>query len=58
MPRDVVFGTGTFEYLKQVKGSKAFISMGKGSMKTNGVLDQVLAYLKEAGIESIFLGQL
>jgi len=52
MPRDVVFGTGTLDYLKQVKGSKAFIAVGKGSMKTNGVLDQVLNYLKEAGIES------
>jgi len=26
--------------------------MGKGSMKTTGVLDQVISYLKEAGIES------
>lgn len=52
MPRDVVFGTGTLEYLKQVKGSKAFISVGKGSMKTNGILDQAISYLKEAGIES------
>ena len=52
MPRDVVFGTGTLEYVKQLKGSKAFISVGKGSMKTHGVLDQVISYLKEAGIES------
>lgn len=52
VPRDVVFGTGTLEYIKQVKGSKAFICMGKGSMKTNGILDQVISYLKEVGIES------
>jgi len=53
VPRDVVFGTGTLEYVKQMKGSKAFISMGKGSMKANGVLDKVIGYLKEAGIESM-----
>ena len=52
VPRDVVFGTGTLEYVKQMKGSKAFISLGKGSMKANGVLDKVIGYLKEAGIES------
>ncbi len=53
VPRDVVFGEGTLEYLKQIKGSKAFISLGKGSMKANGVLDRAVSYLKEAGIEVI-----
>nr|WP_148271441.1 iron-containing alcohol dehydrogenase [Desulfosporosinus acidiphilus] len=52
VPRDVVFGTGTIEYVKQLKGSRAFISTGKGSMKTNGVLDKVISYLEEVGIES------
>lgn len=51
VPRDVVFGAGTLDYIKQMKGSKAFISTGKGSMKINGVLDKVIGYLKEAGIE-------
>ncbi|HEX3030768.1 MAG TPA: iron-containing alcohol dehydrogenase [Bacillota bacterium] len=51
IPRDVVFGPGTLEYLKEVKGSKAFISLGKGSMKSAGVVDRAINYLKEAGIE-------
>lgn len=50
IPRDVIFGAGKLEYLKQVKGSKAFISLGKGSMRDNGVLDKAVGYLKEAGI--------
>nr|WP_088187846.1 iron-containing alcohol dehydrogenase [Desulfosporosinus sp. FKA] len=57
VPRDVVFGAGTLEYLKQVQGSKAFICMGKNSMRANGVLDKVTGYLKEANIDyTIFDG--
>lgn len=53
VPRDIVFGTGTLEYLKQVQGKKAFISLGKNSMRAKGILDKVIGYLKEAGIESV-----
>jgi alcohol dehydrogenase class IV len=53
IPRDVVFGAGTLDYLKQVKGKKAFISLGKGSMKNSGVLDKAIGYLKEAGVDTI-----
>ena len=57
VPGDVVFGAGTLEYLKQVKGSKAFISLGKNSMRNNGVLEKAVGYLKEAGIEyTVFEG--
>lgn len=57
IPRDVVFGPGTLDYLKQLKGSKAFISLGKGSMKSAGVADRAIGFLKEAGIETfIFEG--
>lgn len=53
VPRDVVHGTGTLQYLKQVQGSKAFICVGKNSMRDSGVLDKVIGFLKEAGIESV-----
>ncbi|AET69537.1 alcohol dehydrogenase, class IV [Desulfosporosinus orientis DSM 765] len=53
VPRDIVFGSGTLEYLKQVQGNKAFICTGKNSMQANGVLDRAIGYLKEAGIESL-----
>lgn len=52
VPGDVVFGEGTLEYLKQIKGSKAFICLGKNSMRAGGVLDRALGFLKEAGIKS------
>lgn len=51
VPRDVVFGAGTLEYLKQVLGTKAFICIGKNSMRATGVVEKVLGYLKESHIE-------
>ncbi|QGU94198.1 iron-containing alcohol dehydrogenase [Clostridium bovifaecis] len=52
LPRDIYFGQGTLEVLKTLKGKKAVIVMGGGSMKRFGFLDKVEEYLKEAGIET------
>ena len=51
LPRDIYYGKGTLETLKTLKGSKAMVVVGGGSMKRFGFLDQVVNYLKEAGKE-------
>ncbi len=51
LPRDLYHGKGALEALKTLKGKKAIICVGGGSMKRNGFLDKAEAYLKEAGME-------
>lgn len=51
LPRDMYYGKGALEQLKHIKGKKAFLVLGGGSMKRFGFLDKVVKYLTEAGIE-------
>ncbi|EFG89794.1 putative NADPH-dependent butanol dehydrogenase [Clostridium carboxidivorans P7] len=51
LPRDIYFGENTLETLKTLKGKKAIIVVGGGSMKKFGFLQKVEEYLKEAGME-------
>ena len=51
LPRDLYFGKGSMEVLKSLKGKKATVVVGGGSMKRFGFLDTVEEYLKEAGME-------
>ena len=51
LPRDLYHGKGSMEELKNLKGSKAMVVVGGGSMKRFGFLDKVCDYLKEAGME-------
>lgn len=51
LPRDIYFGKGSLEVLKTLKGKKAIIVVGGGSMKRFGFLDKTVSYLKEAGME-------
>ena len=51
LPRDVYHGKGCLEELKNLKGKKAIVCVGGGSMKRNGFLDRAVAYLEEAGME-------
>lgn len=51
LPRDVYFGKGSLETLKTIKGKKAIVIVGGGSMKRSGFLDKTVDYLKEAGLE-------
>ena len=51
LPRDLYYGKGSMEVLKSIKGSRASIVVGGGSMKKFGFLDTVENYLKEAGME-------
>ena len=52
LPRDIFHGKGSLEELKNIKGKKAFIVVGGGSMKKFGFLKKVQDYLKEANIET------
>ena len=51
LPRDLYHGKGALEELKNLKGKKAMVVVGGGSMKRFGFLDRVEEYLKDAGIE-------
>lgn len=51
LPRDLYHGKGAIEELKNLKGNKAIVVVGGGSMKRFGFLDKVVANLKEAGME-------
>lgn len=57
VPRDLYHGKGAIDSLKTLKGSKAIVVVGGGSMKRFGFLDKVVENLKEAGMEvSLFEG--
>ncbi len=51
LPRDIYYGKGCLEQLKTLKGQRAVLALGGGSMKKFGFVDKALEYLKEAGIE-------
>ena len=51
LPRDLYHGKGSLEELKNLKGSKAIIVVGGGSMKRFGFLGRAEQYLKDAGME-------
>ena len=51
LPRDLYHGKGSLEVLKTIKGKKAIVCVGGGSMKKFGFLDTVVSYLEEAGME-------
>ena len=51
LPRDLYHGKGALDVLKTIKGKKAMVCVGGGSMKRFGFLDKVVNNLKEAGLE-------
>ncbi len=51
LPRDLYHGKGSLEVLKNLKGKKAIVCVGGGSMKKFGFLDKIVSYLEEAGLE-------
>lgn len=53
LPRDLYHGKGSLEVLKTLKGKRAIIVVGGGSMKRFGFLDRVEKYLQEAGMETL-----
>ena len=51
LPRDIYHGYGCIEELKHLKGHRAMVVAGGGSMRRQGYLQKVENYLKEAGME-------
>ena len=51
LPRDLYHGKSALDALKDLKGKKAIVVVGGGSMKRFGFLDKVEANLKAAGME-------
>ena len=51
LPRDLYYGKGALENLKNLKGKRAVIVVGGSAMKKNGFLQRAEDYLKEAGME-------
>jgi len=51
LPRDLYHGKGSLAELKNLKGTKAVLVVGGGSMKRFGFLDKAVSYLNEAGME-------
>ena len=51
LPRDLYHGKGSIEELKHLKGSRAMVVVGGGSMKRFGFLDKVVENLKAAGMQ-------
>lgn len=51
LPRDMYYGAGALEQLKNLEGERAVLVLGGGSMKKFGFVDQAVAYLNEAGIQ-------
>ena len=45
LPRDLYHGKGSLEELKNLKGERAVVVVGGGSMKRFGFLDQAVSYL-------------
>jgi alcohol dehydrogenase class IV len=53
LPRDMYYGKGALEQLKNLQGEKAILVLGGGSMKRFGFVDKAVAFLQEAGIETL-----
>jgi len=53
VPREMYHGPGSLAQLRSIKGKKAVIVTGAGSMRRLGFIDKTQMYLKEAGIESV-----
>ena len=55
LPRDIYHGKGCLEELKNLKGKKAILVVGGGSMKRQGFLDRAVTYLKKQEWKSSYL---
>lgn len=52
IPRELYYGAGAISELAKLKGKKATIVIGGGSIKKSGNLDRIIAQLAIAGIET------
>ncbi|NLC24046.1 MAG: iron-containing alcohol dehydrogenase [Oxalobacter sp.] len=49
IPRTVFYGSGTIKELANLKGNKASVVVGAGSIRKNGAMDRILGHLEKAG---------
>ena len=52
LPRDIYYGKNSLEVLRKLKGKRAIVIVGGGSMKRFGFLGKTVSYLEEAGMET------
>jgi alcohol dehydrogenase class IV len=52
VPRNITYGEGSLESLKNLQGRRAVLVTGGSSMKKHGFLDRAVALLREAGMET------
>ena len=52
LPRDIYHGPDSLSEIAKLKGKKAFVVTGGGSMKRFGFLGKTLEFLREAGMET------
>ncbi|MDR2355267.1 MAG: iron-containing alcohol dehydrogenase [Clostridiales Family XIII bacterium] len=52
LPRDLYYGENALDVLKTLKGDRAIVVVGGGSMKRFGFLDKIVSNLKEAGLRT------
>ncbi|WP_419821248.1 iron-containing alcohol dehydrogenase [Anoxybacterium hadale] len=55
IPRDIYFGRGAIESLKELKGTRAVIVTGGSSMQNSGFMDKGKKILGEGGFETFLL---
>ena len=56
VPRDIYYGPNSLEALSSLKGERAMIVTGGGSMKRFGFLDKAVEYLRDAGMDTRIFG--
>ncbi|MDR2133204.1 MAG: iron-containing alcohol dehydrogenase [Clostridiales Family XIII bacterium] len=52
LPRDIYYGENALDALKTLKGKKAIVVVGGGSMKRFGFLDKIVSLLEAAGMKT------
>lgn len=55
IPRDIYYGENALDILKTLKGHKAALVIGGGSIKKLGHLDTITRLLEEAGLETLLI---
>ncbi|WP_458123676.1 iron-containing alcohol dehydrogenase [Paenibacillus sp. Z3-2] len=55
IPRDIYYGENALDILRTLKGRKAALVIGGGSIKKQGHLDKITQLLGEAGMETLLI---
>ncbi|MGR6541721.1 iron-containing alcohol dehydrogenase [Paenibacillus tundrae] len=55
IPRDIYYGENALDILKTLKGQKAALVIGGGSIKKQGHLEKITQLLNQAGMETLLI---